>query len=272
MRKKKMYDIALQKYHEAIPYLQEIDDQQFLANAYQGMSDVFFKAGHTDSSLFYARKSLASATTGSFIKEMYNAQLMLSSIFEARKVTDSAFVYHKLATATKDSVFNMENLNKIQVLNNQEQFRQLELIAAKRKAEKERKDNLQMIAITIFIITFFSAIILLSRQKRKHRLIEYLGIIGLLMLFEFIALFIHPYIAHWTHHTPIYMLIILVGVAAILSPLHHKLTHWIKHSVMGHHSPDAEKEEISKEVSPTLPETPSATESTLKIKTHIEKK
>ena len=129
-----------------------------------------------------------------------------------------------------------------------------------------------MIAITIFIITFFSAIILLSRQKRKHRLIEYLGIIGLLLLFEFIALFIHPYIAHWTHHTPIYMLIILVGVAAILSPLHHKLTHWIKHSVMGHHSPDAEKEEISKEVSPTLPETPSATESTLKIKTHIEKK
>ena len=272
--KKKMYDVALQKFHEAIPYLKEIDDQQFLANAYEGMSNVFLKAGQTDSPLFYARKSLSSAHTGSFTKEIFNAQLLLSSIFEARNATDSAFVYHKLATATKDSLFNMENLNKIQALNNQEQFRQLEIIAAKKKAEKERKDNLQMIAITIFIITFLSAVILLSRQKKKHRLIEYLGIVGLLLLFEFIALFIHPYIAHWTHHTPIYMLIILVGVAAILSPLHHRLTHWIKHSFMRHPTPHTEVvEEVKKKVNKPLQEKSPVVEPTLKIKTKpIEKK
>ena len=217
---------------------------------------------------------MSSAHTGSFTKEIFNAQLLLSSIFEARNATDSAFVYHKLATATKDSLFNMENLNKIQALNNQEQFRQLEIIAAKKKAEKERKDNLQMIAITIFIITFLSAVILLSRQKKKHRLIEYLGIVGLLLLFEFIALFIHPYIAHWTHHTPIYMLIILVGVAAILSPLHHRLTHWIKHSFMRHPTPHTEVvEEVKKKVNKSLQEKSPVVEPTLKIKTKpIEKK
>ena len=217
---------------------------------------------------------MSSAHAVSFTKEIFNAQLVLSSIFEARNATDSAFVYHKLATATKDSLFNMENLNKIQALNNQEQFRQLEIIAAKKKAEKERKDNLQMIAITIFIITFLSAVILLSRQKKKHRLIEYLGIVGLLLLFEFIALFIHPYIAHWTHHTPIYMLIILVGVAAILSPLHHRLTHWIKHSFMRHPTPHTEVvEEVKKKVNKPLQEKSPVVEPTLKIKTKpIEKK
>lgn len=66
------------------------------------------------------------------------------------------------------------------------------------------------------------------KKKIKPRTIETLGIIALLLVFEFIALFLHPYIAEWTHHTPVYMLLILVGVAAILSPSHHRLEKWMK--------------------------------------------
>ena len=53
-------------------------------------------------------------------------------------------------------------------------------------------------------------------------------LIALLLLFEFISLFIHPYISEWEHHNPILMLLTLVAIAAVMVPLHHKLEDTIK--------------------------------------------
>ena len=58
--------------------------------------------------------------------------------------------------------------------------------------------------------------------------LKYLGLLGLLLLFEFIAIFVHPYIDELTGHQPVWMLIILVMIAAVLVPLHHKMEHWVK--------------------------------------------
>jgi hypothetical protein len=54
------------------------------------------------------------------------------------------------------------------------------------------------------------------------------GLIVLLLLFEFVSLYIHPFIEKWTHHTPVFMMIILVSIAALLVPLHHKMEKWVK--------------------------------------------
>src|SRR6187397_462415 len=69
---------------------------------------------------------------------------------------------------------------------------------------------------------------LLGRKKVKSRTVEFLGVLALLFLFEFIVLFAHPYIGHWTDESPVWMLLILVAVAAILIPLHHRSESWIK--------------------------------------------
>ncbi len=58
-----------------------------------------------------------------------------------------------------------------------------------------------------------------------------MGLLALLMLFEFIAMVIHPYIEEWTHDIPVLMLLVLVAVASLLVPLHHKLEHWVKEKV-----------------------------------------
>ena len=46
-------------------------------------------------------------------------------------------------------------------------------------------------------------------------------------MFEFINLFIHPYLAHATNDSPVLMLLILIGIGALLVPLHHRLEKWI---------------------------------------------
>jgi NADH:ubiquinone oxidoreductase subunit 3 (subunit A) len=57
-------------------------------------------------------------------------------------------------------------------------------------------------------------------------MIEFLGVIALLIVFEFLNLFLHPFLENITHHTPVLMLLALVCIAALLVPLHHKLEKW----------------------------------------------
>jgi len=49
----------------------------------------------------------------------------------------------------------------------------------------------------------------------------------LLAVFEFINLFIHPYLSRATNDSPVLMLLVLIAIGALLIPLHHKLEKWI---------------------------------------------
>jgi hypothetical protein len=80
----------------------------------------------------------------------------------------------------------------------------------KRKELEAAKKNLQLAGIAVFIPTFFLFILFLSKRKTKPGIIEFLGIIAFLLVFEFITLFIHPYIAEWTNEAPVLMMLILV--------------------------------------------------------------
>ena len=57
-------------------------------------------------------------------------------------------------------------------------------------------------------------------------MIEFLGVIALLIVFEFLNLLLHPFLERITNHSPIVMLLALVCIAALLVPLHHKAEKW----------------------------------------------
>ena len=57
-------------------------------------------------------------------------------------------------------------------------------------------------------------------------MIEFLGVVALLIVFEFLNLLLHPFLESITHHSPVLMLLALVCIAALLVPLHHKLEKW----------------------------------------------
>jgi hypothetical protein len=54
-----------------------------------------------------------------------------------------------------------------------------------------------------------------------------MGILSLLIFFEFLTLLLHPTVKEFTHHTPIYEIMIFVAIAAILIPTHHRIEHWL---------------------------------------------
>jgi hypothetical protein len=95
------------------------------------------------------------------------------------------------------------------------------------EAETHRKQNIQYALIALGILTFIILYLVLSRSFITNtRLIEFFGIIALLIVFEFFNLLLHPFLERITHHSPILMLLGLVCIASLLVPLHHKLEKW----------------------------------------------
>ena len=76
------------------------------------------------------------------------------------------------------------------------------------------------------IIILLSLYLLLSRSFITNtKLIEFFGVVALLIVFEFLNLLLHPFLERITHHSPLLMLLALVCIAALLVPLHHKVEH-----------------------------------------------
>lgn len=142
---------------------------------------------------------------------------------------DSAYYYSKLETEIREVIFDKDKLSAIEALGLKEQLRKIDEVEIEEEAKQQRKQNIQYIFIAIGIVTFLILFFLLSRSiVFNEKWISFFGILGLLIVFEFINLLIHPLLERVTHHNPMLMLLALVALASLLIPLHHRLEKWIK--------------------------------------------
>jgi tetratricopeptide (TPR) repeat protein len=220
-------DIALPYYRKAVLANQLVGNDLSLSKSFYSMAQLFKRTGNTDSGFVYLKKSYETALKISDKNGMLVAATLLASLYEKAN-SDSTLKYLRMSIALKDSLFTQEKTRQVQSLTINEQLRQSKMEEEKELATEERKKNLQMAGIGAFIPLFFGIVLLVSKRKAKPKTIQFMGLLGLLLMFEFISLFLHPYIGEWTHHTPVLMLLILVLLAALLVPMHHKLEHWIK--------------------------------------------
>lgn len=227
----KQPEIAIGYYRLSLPGLTRENNLQTIAEVRLGMAIAFQQQGKTDSALHYARLSEATAGKDGFLKESLKASTFLAAFFARAENTDSTLHYLKAVMVTKDSLFSQEKNRTLQNLSFNEEIRQQEILLGAAEASEARRKNIQMAAIGVFIPLFLGFILVYSKRKVRPKTMEFLGVIGLLLLFEFIALFLHPYIEEITHHTPLLMMVILVLVASLLVPLHHKLEGWMKNSL-----------------------------------------
>jgi tetratricopeptide (TPR) repeat protein len=157
----------------------------------------------------------------------------LRQAFDSLHKIDSAYNYAKMKDALNDSIFDQNNINKIQAMEFNEQLRTIEDNAKAAEEALQRKQNIQYALIALGIIIFVTFFLLLSRTIIvNERLISFFVVLGLLVVFEFINLLIHPWLASFTNESPVLMLVALVAIAALLIPVHHHLERWIKVKVI----------------------------------------
>ncbi|WCT09922.1 tetratricopeptide repeat protein [Mucilaginibacter jinjuensis] len=198
---------------------------------YQGLSALFNSNGKTDSCIYYTKKELETAKLVPYLPGVIEANELLAKLY-ATTDPKQAIGYYQHALLLKDSTFNEQKIRQVQNLTYNEQQRQRELQEEKEKQLEERKENLQLSAIALFIVVFLLVALLLSRTRTHRRIIEFMSVLSLLLIFEFITLLIHPWVEKLTNHTPVFELLILVALAAVLVPLHHNLTHWLKEKLV----------------------------------------
>ena len=206
----------------------EVNNLHSTAQLFFKLAKVYLKAGHHDSSQHYAKKSLHLYQQLKIKQGMHEVAMLLADTFKERKQIDSAYKYQSLVLAIKEEQSSEEKINQIQNLNFEEKLRQQEIIQASQKEAEARKVNLQYSVIALGLVSFIIFFLLISHSViANQQLIRFLGILALLIVFEFINLLAHPFLDKITNHAPVMMLAIMVCIAALLIPLHHRLEKWV---------------------------------------------
>jgi len=218
--------LALNYWNLALEEAKRIGSPKFASTAYNAIAQFYYNANQKDSAKLYATKAITSVTNTAFYTLNVDPAKLLLNIYRDTNI-DSAFKYSEIYRAATDSLFNVRTLQQAQLMAVEEEARIAELKMEEEKEEDERKQNLEYTFIALGIISFFMIFILFSRRHITNtNVIKFLSVVSLLIVFEFINLLIHPFLEKITHHSPLLMLISLVGIAAIIIPFHHKLEHW----------------------------------------------
>ena len=225
-------DLSLTYYRLALEDARKKNSTRLVRGAYIRLASLYKQKLMVDSNFFYSKKAYDMAANES-ISNVIDPAYSLYEIYTKQNKTDSALKYLNIYISAKDSLTKIQEVQKVQSLDFDEQIRQRDNAAAEQKLKEERKHNLQYAAIALGLVTFIILFFLLSHSIiGNQKLISFLGILALLIVFEFLNLFLHPFLDRITKHQPILMLAAMVCIAALLIPLHHKLEHWITHKMV----------------------------------------
>ncbi len=225
--KQNNFTAAFVCYQKSIPYLEANEDFNTLAECKLGLAKIYEMKKQTDSVRYYAKQVFDLAMQNQFLKRALDASALLVYSYKSEKRIDSAFAYQEIMMSLKDSIDSKERIREFQNITIDEQLRQKEIAEARQQEAEDRKQKLQLLSIGILIPILFFISVYLSRKKVHKKVIEFSGVLSLLLLFEYITLLIHPLVAEKTNHSPFLEIIIFVAIASLLSPTHHKVQEWL---------------------------------------------
>ena len=224
--KQKKYVEARSNLLGALPYLKASSDEDLVCETYWGLANLYDSLNRIDSAKYYAQQMLGLAQKDGYPRWELKAAFYLDAYYRKKNNADSAYTYLQMTQQLRDSMNSSERIRESQIISSNEETRQRDLAEQKRKAQQERFQQLQLLFIGIFIPALFLFTLLISRRKVHLGVIKFLGIISLLVLFEYLTLLLHPYVAEVTNHTPVVELLIFVFMATFLIRTHHRIEHW----------------------------------------------
>jgi hypothetical protein len=220
-------------YKKAIRFSDSLNIQQTGATTAIYYGRYLFKQKKFVEAKDYGTKSFNMARKDHFKEEIIDASGLLYDLYTQRNNRDSAFYYVAINHLYRDSLAAEQRANQVQGLIINQQLKEAEQQAKAERDAGQRSRNIEYAIIALALVIFAMLFLLVSRSIIVNtRVIEVVGVIGLLILFEFINLVIHPYLAEFTNDSPLLMLLILVAIAAIIVPLHHRLEHWVTHKLV----------------------------------------
>ena len=152
----------------------------------------------------------------------------------------SAHLYNSEYGQYTDSIRSLARESDLVNLQVENDNRRRERLAREEELSTEHRHNVQYMGFTIGLVVLFVALVMMGFFVISHRMIEALGFFSFIFLFEFIILLADKQIHEWTQGEPWKILLIKIGLAAILLPLHHWLEHKLIHYLKSRKKPGKE--------------------------------
>jgi len=233
----KDYENAIKDYRSSEKYIAAESDNQTLTEGYLGLAQAYLMQNKKDSALYYAKLAYSLSQNYDLHNNALTASKFLSDFYRDQKKYDSAYHYQSTMIALNDSIQSSEKIKQLESMSIQEQLRQQQLALLKQKEKLENKQKLQFLAIGFTIPIFFFFSIFISKRKVHRKLIQFFGVLSLLLFFEYLTLLLHPFVSDLAHHSPLIEIFVFVCIGALIVPAHHKLEHWFtKHLARNYES------------------------------------
>ena len=129
----------------------------------------------------------------------------------------------------KDSLRTLNKEKELTKIEADDLLQQVQREQQLMEEQQRERNNIQYIAITTGIVVVFFLLILLGMFRVSARTIRIVGFFAFLLFFEFIFLVSKTSFHHFSHGEPWIDLLFLVGLAAVLEPLHHLVEHKVLH-------------------------------------------
>ncbi len=226
-------DLVNYYYKKGIRFCDSVNLQRTLSSTANSYCTYLVKKKKYNQAKNYAVLSFDIAKRSGFKVLVAEAAGLLYAMHKQHARSDSAYYYLEEKNLYLDSITDDQKRNRLQNTIINQQLHEAEQNAQEAQQAEQRKHNIEYAAIGLGIVIFMMIFLLLSRSLIvSARVIEAVGVIAALIVFEFINLVIHPFLAYITDHSPLLMLFILVILGAVIVPLHHKMDQWIKNRVV----------------------------------------
>ncbi|HSU27448.1 MAG TPA: tetratricopeptide repeat protein [Chitinophagaceae bacterium] len=228
------YDSAAYYYNKSAPFFENNSNQASRYSYYFRVGRLNELSGKMPKAIEYFTRAKEVAYSIGDPERIRDVAQQLDSVYTKAGDFRQAREYNALFYQYKDS---LENLGKEKDLLQVEaaDIQQRETRIAKEEAEKKRIRNYnQYIAITIGIAVLFVLLVLLGMFKVSAGTIRAIGFFAFLIFFEFIFLMFKKNIYSITHGEPWKDLAFMIGLAALLVPLHHWLEEKVLHYLTSH--------------------------------------
>ena len=135
-----------------------------LMDTYLGIAKTFELMGLSDSSLYYAQKSLVQSQKNGNPRGTFDAAKQLAHFYENKKMNDSAVKYLKLTMIFNDSLFSRQKTTEAQSFVFNEIMHRQEL-----EAQQVHNDNLIKLYALSGIILAFLLVAFIQYRNNKHK-------------------------------------------------------------------------------------------------------
>lgn len=221
-------DSAQIYFNNADDYFEKNTNSLFKMNHYIQVAELYKKKEEPDKAIELLLKVKEIAERTGQLEVIQRSAKELDSLYLKTGKFEFSRKYNSIYFQYKDSLDKLSREKELAQVEAQDEQERQKILAEEAAEKKRRRNNIQYLGITIGIATFFIVLVFLGMFRVSESMIKAIGFFVFIMLFEFIFLVFKKKISGITNGEPLKDLFFMIGLAALLLPLHH----WLEHRVI----------------------------------------